>query len=115
MAGLRSLVVRHKAALAQKASSKEPKAEYSSTAVGPELVQSPVQTVTQTTTQAAQASAPGVHGSSSSSSGGTAFPQACRRSPELLESMIREMVGRAVRGPAPSAASPQDESAAGAT
>eukprot|EP00969_Alexandrium_andersonii_P060426 2660563-Alexandrium_andersonii.AAC.1 len=97
MAGLRSLVARHKAILAQKASSKKPKAEHVSATVRPEMLQSPVQTVTQTTTQTAQASTVGAQGSSSSSSGGNAFPPGLPQSPELLESLIREMVSRAVR------------------
>eukprot|EP00969_Alexandrium_andersonii_P162474 7181959-Alexandrium_andersonii.AAC.1 len=46
---------RHKAILAQKACLKEPKAEYISASVRPELVQAPVQTLTQTTTQTTQA------------------------------------------------------------
>eukprot|EP00969_Alexandrium_andersonii_P126871 5607528-Alexandrium_andersonii.AAC.1 len=78
------------------------------------MLQSPVQTLTQTTTQTAQASTVEAQGPSSSSSGGNAFPPGLPQSPELLESMIREMVSRAVRGPTPSAASPPDESAAGA-
>eukprot|EP00969_Alexandrium_andersonii_P204252 9025264-Alexandrium_andersonii.AAC.1 len=68
MAGLRGIVARHKAILAQKASSKEPKAEYVSATVRPEMLQSPVQTQTQTITQTAQASTVGAQESSSSSS-----------------------------------------------